>query len=134
MAIEQTPVNRWCAEHYNWGDGCDGWHLLKRTDLSVIQEKVPPGGGEIRHYHTQARQFFYVLSGTATLELVGYSVALGAGDGIHIPPSATHRFANNSTTDEVVFLVISSPSTSGDRTNVVGNPCDGSDPDMKVRA
>ena len=20
------------AEHYTWGEGCDGWHLLKRDD------------------------------------------------------------------------------------------------------
>ena len=35
------------AEHYVWGDGCDGWHLLKHPDLSVIQERVPAdrGGG-----------------------------------------------------------------------------------------
>jgi quercetin dioxygenase-like cupin family protein len=117
MPIDQTPVNRSCAEHYNWGGSCDGWHLLKCADLSVIQERVPPGGGEIRHSHSRARQFFYVLSGTATLELVGYSVTLGAGDGIHVPPNTVHRFANDSATD-VVFLVISSPSTSGDRTNV----------------
>jgi hypothetical protein len=25
------------AEHYIWGEICDGWHLLKRDDMSVIQ-------------------------------------------------------------------------------------------------
>ncbi len=24
------------AEHYLWGGNCDGWHLLKRDDMSVI--------------------------------------------------------------------------------------------------
>ena len=51
------------AEHYIWGEICDGWHLLKRGDMSVIQEHVPPGGAEVMHYHSQARQFFYILEG-----------------------------------------------------------------------
>jgi hypothetical protein len=37
------------AEHYIWGEGCDGWHLLKGDDLSVIQERVPPGNFETKH-------------------------------------------------------------------------------------
>ena len=32
------------AEHYVWGDVCDGWRLLQREDMSVIQERVPPEG------------------------------------------------------------------------------------------
>jgi hypothetical protein len=28
------------AEHYNWGPGCDGWHLLKDPELSVIKERM----------------------------------------------------------------------------------------------
>jgi hypothetical protein len=39
------------AEHYVWGDVCDGWHLVKSPSLSVIQERVPPGGAEVKHYH-----------------------------------------------------------------------------------
>ena len=34
-----------------------------------------------------------------------------------VPPNLEHRFCNRSTED-VVFLVISSPTTTGDRTNV----------------
>jgi len=34
-----------------------------------------------------------------------------------VPPNLEHRFCNRSTED-VVFLVISSPSTAGDRANV----------------
>jgi hypothetical protein len=49
------------TEHYMWGEICDGWHLLKRDDLSVIQERVPAGVVEVMHYHQFARQFFYIL-------------------------------------------------------------------------
>jgi mannose-6-phosphate isomerase-like protein (cupin superfamily) len=105
------------AEHYVWGDVCDGWHLLKHSDLSIIQERVPGGAGEVRHFHSRARQFFYVLSGTATLEFEGAPVTFGPGQGVHVPPNTEHRFANKSDVD-VVFLVVSSPPTTGDRTNL----------------
>ncbi len=67
------------AEHYVWGGVCDGWHLLKHPALSVIQERVPPHAGEVKHYHLHARQFFYVLSGSAMLELGGQQVLLNPG-------------------------------------------------------
>ncbi|PKF76460.1 cupin domain-containing protein, partial [Vibrio sp. vnigr-6D03] len=35
-----TVISRENAEHYVWGERCDGWHLVKSTSLSVIQEKV----------------------------------------------------------------------------------------------
>src|SRR5688500_12105814 len=105
------------ADHYTWGEACDGWHLLQHASLSVIQERVPPGRAEVRHFHTQAHQFFYVLSGIASLEFNDQVVSFGKGQGIHVPAETAHRFVNNGTED-VVFLVISSPSTAGDRTNV----------------
>lgn len=117
MNSELTATSTTNAEHYVWGGVCDGWHFLKLPDLSVIQERVPPGAGEIKHFHSHARQFFYVIKGVARLEFDGTSVRFSAGQGVHVPPGVEHRFANDSA-DEVVFLVISSPSTTGDRTNV----------------
>jgi mannose-6-phosphate isomerase-like protein (cupin superfamily) len=106
------------AEHYNWGETCDGWHLLKRDDLSVIQERVPPGKFEVKHLHRRARQFFYILSGEATMVLDNERITLKANQGIEIPPNSIHQFRNDST-DDVVFLVISSPKSHGDRENIV---------------
>jgi mannose-6-phosphate isomerase-like protein (cupin superfamily) len=117
MSTDHSPIDISTAEHYVWGEVCDGWHLLKDPGLSVIQERVPPGTGEVMHFHTRARQFFHVLSGTATLEFKDRNVSFGAGQGVHVPPQIEHRFANHSD-EEVVFLVISSPSTAGDRTNI----------------
>ena len=111
------PISIASAEHYLWGGSCDGWHLLKDPSLSVIQERVPPGAGEVRHYHSRARQFFYVLAGVATLEFEGFSVQLNPGEGAQVPPEVPHRFINK-TESEVSFLVISAPWTVDDRTNV----------------
>ena len=108
------PIDRHCAEHYVWGGACDGWRLLDMPDLSIIEERVPAGAGEVRHRHGRARQFFYVLSGEATLEFDDHAVRVGAGQGVHVAPGVRHRFANRSAR-EVVFLVVSAPSTRGDR-------------------
>jgi mannose-6-phosphate isomerase-like protein (cupin superfamily) len=105
------------AEHYTWGGSCDGWHLLKHPDLSVIQERVPAGSGEIKHFHSKARQYFFILEGVATLEFSDSSVTFQAGQGVHVAPETPHRFANASNED-VLFVVIASPSTAGDRTNL----------------
>jgi mannose-6-phosphate isomerase-like protein (cupin superfamily) len=105
------------AEHYVWGEICDGWYLLKRDDMSVIQERVPSGGAEIMHYHNIARQFFYVLEGEGTMILEDQKVVLSKGQGLEIPPQVKHQFKNLSHAD-VHFLVISLPSTKGDRINV----------------
>jgi mannose-6-phosphate isomerase-like protein (cupin superfamily) len=112
-----TPTSLANAEHYVWGDGCDGWHLLKQPDLSVIQERVPAGRGEVKHFHSRARQFFLVLRGAATLEFDDSSITFGEGEGVHVMPGVQHRFVNAGS-ETVEFLVISAPTTQGDRTNV----------------
>jgi len=111
------PIDRSSAEHYIWGDVCDGWHLVKRTDMSVIAERVPPGAKETRHFHSTARQFFFILSGRAVIEINGGRVALGEGQGIEVVPGTSHQFINESPED-VHFLVVSHPSTRGDRAEV----------------
>ena len=60
-------VNKENAEHYYWGQNCDGWHLLKSDSLSVIQERMPAGTAESRHYHEKSQQLFFVLSGEANM-------------------------------------------------------------------
>jgi mannose-6-phosphate isomerase-like protein (cupin superfamily) len=105
------------GERYQWGAGSEGWHLLKRSDLSVIQERVPPGDRERRHFHSRARQFFYVLRGQAVLEVDGARFELTAGQGLEIAPGAPHQFMNESP-EAVTFLVVSAPPSHGDRTDV----------------
>ena len=105
------------AEHYLWGEISDGWHLLKRDDLSVIQERVPAGGSEVMHYHEASRQFFYILEGEGVMIFEDGEVILAKGQGLEIPPQRKHQFKNQSNAD-VHFLVISVPTTRGDRINV----------------
>jgi mannose-6-phosphate isomerase-like protein (cupin superfamily) len=105
------------ARHYRWGAASDGWHLLERADLSVIQERVPPGDSERRHLHHAARQFFFVLEGSAVLEVNGEVNRLDAGQGLDVEPGAPHQFRNESAAP-VTFLVISAPRAHGDRVDL----------------
>ncbi len=105
------------AEHYVWGEKCDGWYLVKRQDMLVIHEKMPSGTKEKRHYHSVSRQFFFVLEGILTMELEGKRHEIVARHGIEIPPEAKHQARNDSDT-VVEFIVISHPTTRGDRSDV----------------
>jgi len=105
------------AEHYIWGDVCDGWRLLQHDDMSVIQERVPAGAAEVMHFHNSALQFFYILEGEGIMIFEEQEVILKKGQGIEITAQVKHQFRNQSTAD-VHFLVISVPPTKGDRINV----------------
>jgi mannose-6-phosphate isomerase-like protein (cupin superfamily) len=110
-------VNKTNAEHYVWGEVCEGWRLVAREDLSVIQERIPPGRGEVRHYHERARQLFFVLQGALEIEVDGGVSHLGPGDALEIAPTRRHRVWNAGAAD-ATFLVVSAPTTQGDRVNV----------------
>ncbi len=75
-------LNKASAEHYNWGENCDGWHLLKNNNLSVIRELVPPGSSEVSHYHERSRQLFFILEGEARLEVSGKTYLLNKNDSL----------------------------------------------------
>jgi len=106
------------SSHYAWGTNSNAWHFLKRDDLSIIVEEVPPGESEVKHYHSRSRQFFYVISGTASIEVEQTNFNLTENQGIEISPGVLHRFVN--TSDRVVrFIVVSMPQSHGDRIEVM---------------
>jgi mannose-6-phosphate isomerase-like protein (cupin superfamily) len=106
------------AEHYKWGGplgiDCDGWHLVKTPDLSIIEELMPAGTSEVRHSHIHARQFFYVLEGELTLEVEHHLFVLRPGEGIEISPGQQHQALNRGT-NPVRMIVTSQPPSHGDR-------------------
>ncbi|WP_127532563.1 cupin domain-containing protein [Paenibacillus kobensis] len=102
------------AAHYIWGNQCDGWRLVQNEGLSVIHERMPAHTSEVKHYHEKARQFFFVLSGTATMDIGGKEIQLNEQEGIEVAPLIPHRLLNQSDRD-VEFLVISAPNSRGDR-------------------
>jgi mannose-6-phosphate isomerase-like protein (cupin superfamily) len=113
-------ISRKNAQHYEWGKGCHGWHLVKREELSVIHEQMSPGASEARHYHTKARQFFFVMSGTEILEVAGKAEVLQRHEAAEIAPGVLHQITNASE-DDLEFIVISHPASHGDRV-LAANP------------
>jgi mannose-6-phosphate isomerase-like protein (cupin superfamily) len=108
------PVSTATAEHYLWGEGCDGWFLVRTAELHVIEERMPSAAAERAHYHREARQFFYVLEGELTMVLAGGEIVLREGQGLEIAPGEVHQAANRAS-GTVRFLVISQPPSHGDR-------------------
>ena len=113
------PVAAHCApgNHYPWGDGCDGWVLEGGPGLLVIEERMPAGASEAWHVHDVARQFFYLLTGRATLHTPSGPVELSERSGVAVPAGLAHRIVAGADVD-TTFLVVSAPSTVGDRRDV----------------
>jgi mannose-6-phosphate isomerase-like protein (cupin superfamily) len=114
--MSAVPIHTENAEHYSWGEGCDGWHLLRSVGLSVIQEKMPPYTSEVLHYHAEARQFFFVLSGALAILLPTGTVHVTRHHGLEIAPGVAHQVRNDAE-QEAEFLVVSQPPSHGDRDN-----------------
>ena len=108
-------ISQQTAEHFIWREVCDGWYLVNQPDrLTVLYERMPPGSSEVRHLHRQAYQFFFMLAGTATLEINGQYVQLHPFEGAEIPPQVAHQMRNTSDA-ALEFLVISQPNSRDDR-------------------
>ena len=102
---------------YQWGDGCDGWTLVDKPELSVKQERMRAGAAEQLHYHERAQQFFFILKGTATFEIDGELIEVNEQEGIEIKKGTKHRISNN-TNGDLEFILSSQPSTQNDRINL----------------
>lgn len=76
---------------YKWGSNCFAAVLTDNEHGSVKQETIPPGTGEQLHLHTTANQFFYILKGTAQLEIDDIFYTLKGNEGIAIYPGQQHR-------------------------------------------
>ncbi|WP_433946867.1 cupin domain-containing protein [Paenibacillus sp. SN-8-1] len=108
------------VQHYIWGDNCDGWRLIDEEDRCIIHERMPVGASEVRHFHSKAKQFFFILSGTMTIELDGTVYNLEEHEGIEVKPILPLQVYNKSYRD-LEFLVISQPNTRNDRELVESN-------------
>lgn len=110
MAAE--PIGPETARSAVWDEECTAYYLLDRSDLSVVQELLPPRARSRAHAHDRSRQFFYVLRGEATMLLGPRTVTVPAGSGLEVPPRVRHQLRNDGDEDLEV-MVVSSPRVSG---------------------
>ncbi len=57
---------------------------------SLAEARIEPGGATERHYHRESEEMYYVVEGSAEMEVDGERAAVRAGDAILIPPGAWH--------------------------------------------
>lgn len=77
-------------------DGSTIRSLLDRTNApvqnqSLAEARLPPGSSTQRHHHKISEEFYYLLEGSAVMEIDGLSREVGAGDAILIPAGAWHQ-------------------------------------------
>ena len=63
--------------------------------MSVVEMRVPPGGGPPPHRH-DFEETFRVMEGEVEFTFRGEKVVAGAGETINIPANAPHSFKNTS--------------------------------------
>lgn len=77
-------------------DGSTIRSLLDRTNApvqnqSLAEARLPAGRATQRHHHKLSEEFYYLLEGTAEMEIDGARREVGAGDAILIPAGAWHQ-------------------------------------------
>lgn len=77
-------------------DGSTIRSILDRTNApvekqSLAEATMKPGQSTDRHYHKLCEEFYFLLEGTARMEIDGATHDVGPGDAILIPAGARHQ-------------------------------------------
>ena len=107
MIVQQLQKQR----PFTTKDGSTIRSILDRTNApvrnqSLAEATLPAGCATDRHYHKASEEFYFILEGTAHMEIDGGTREVGPGDAILIPPGARHRIAARTGT---VFLCCCAP-------------------------
>jgi mannose-6-phosphate isomerase-like protein (cupin superfamily) len=73
---------------------------------SLAEASMRPGQSTDRHYHKLAEEIYFLLEGTARMEIDGETRDVGPGEAILIPPGARHQITAQS---ELRFLCCCAP-------------------------
>jgi mannose-6-phosphate isomerase-like protein (cupin superfamily) len=75
---------------------------------SFAEVVLPPGKASRRHLHPEAEETYYILKGTAYVELGAEAGHLSVGDAVVIPADTAHKIYNHGQED-LLFLVACAP-------------------------
>ena len=84
--------------------------LMERHPFDVELLRVPPGTVPYRyHSHSAQWEFYYVLSGTATVRHHDGNAHIEAGDSFLFKPGEAHQLINDSGDDLLIFVIADNP-------------------------
>lgn len=78
------------------------------TNIATMIQTLNPGSFIPTHFHKNAEQILYILTGACEVVLDGEVVNSTAGTLIHIPKNMKHKISNTGVTD-LSFLEITTP-------------------------
>jgi mannose-6-phosphate isomerase-like protein (cupin superfamily) len=92
-------------------DGSSIRSILDRTNApvekqSLAEATMAPGQATERHYHKLCEEFYFLLEGTALMDVDGETRDVGPGDAILIPAGSRHQITARS---KLRFLCSCSP-------------------------
>ena len=92
-------------------DGSTIRSILDRTNApvekqSLAEASMKPGQTTERHHHKITEEFYFILEGTACMEVGGTVRDVGPGDAILIPAGAPHQITAK---DNLRFLCCCAP-------------------------
>lgn len=61
---------------------------------SLAEARLPPGTQTTKHFHPRTEEIYYLLEGTARMQIGDETRTVGPGDAIAIPPGAAHQITN----------------------------------------
>jgi mannose-6-phosphate isomerase-like protein (cupin superfamily) len=107
MIVQQLEKQR----PFTTKDGSTIRSILDRANApvekhSLAEASLTPGGSTDRHYHKLSEEFYFLLEGSATVEVEGENREVGPGDAILIPAGSWHQITAHTPTR---FLCSCSP-------------------------
>ena len=105
---------------FTTADGSTIRSLLDLTNAPVVQQSLAeatlePGVATDRHYHRLSEELYFILEGSATMEIDGEIREVGPGDAILIAPGQWHQIRSTDT-GKLRFLCCCAPPYSHDDT------------------
>jgi mannose-6-phosphate isomerase-like protein (cupin superfamily) len=85
------------------------WEETGSKELCVGVGELDPGRVLGLHHHVGDAEFYYVLSGRATITVEDKEIDAAPGTAIYIPPSAKHKILNDGKEKFVMVYGLNAP-------------------------
>ncbi|MBD2612622.1 MAG: cupin domain-containing protein [Nostoc sp. ZfuVER08] len=105
------------------GGNEENWPILQGQDAAVYVIELEPGGVREPHWHPNAWEINFVVSGSAKWVILGtqqenYTFVAGKGDVVFAPQGFFHYFENASEHEQLCVLVVFNKSSSEPRNDI----------------